>query len=216
MTTTIEISRTLPSSNRIVISPASSGLVFDTRRFSAAAVESSAVASDESLTIADQILDGGETVLLAIKPSLWFVLFDAARWIVLGATLLLISTFSSFEVTWVARQTIGQLGAAIIIVRLGMAFLRWVSRFYILTNRRVMRVRGVFKVDILSCPLLSIRRTEIMIGPHEKVTRLGTILFASDEVPCDDFHWFQINKVEEVHERIRRAIDRASNEQPHI
>ncbi|GJM24142.1 MAG: hypothetical protein DHS20C16_05570 [Phycisphaerae bacterium] len=206
----------MPSSNRIVISPASSGLVFDTRRFSAAAVESSAVASDESLTIADQILDGGETVLLAIKPSLWFVLFDAARWIVLGATLLLISTFSSFEVTWVARQTIGQLGAAIIIVRLGMAFLRWVSRFYILTNRRVMRVRGVFKVDILSCPLLSIRRTEIMIGPHEKVTRLGTILFASDEVPCDDFHWFQINKVEEVHERIRRAIDRASNEQPHI
>jgi hypothetical protein len=216
MTTTIEISRTLPSSNRIVIDPASSGIVTAARRFSAAAVKTSAVASEEPLSIADQILDGGETVLLAIKPSLWFVLFDAARWMFLGGTLLLISAFSSFQVTWVSRQTIGQLGAAIVIVRFGMAFLRWVSRFYILTNRRVMRVRGVFKVDILSCPLLSIRRTEITIGPHEKVTRLGTILFASDEVPCDDFHWFQINKVEEVHERIRRAIDRASDEQPHI
>ncbi len=216
MTTTIETSRTLPSSNRIVIDPCSDRIATTPRRFSAAAVKSSTAVVEEQLSIADEILDGGETVLLAIKPSLWFVLFDAARWVFLGATLLLISAFSAFQVTWVSRQTIGQLGAAIIIARLGMAFLRWVSRFYILTNRRVMRVRGVFKVDILSCPLLSIRRTEITIGPHEKVTRLGTILFASDEVPCDDFHWFQINKVEEVHERIRRAIDRASDEQPRI
>ncbi len=155
-------------------------------------------------------------VLLAIKPSLWFVFFDAARWLVLGATLLVVSLIPSFQVSCVSRQTVGQLAGVIIIGRLGAAFLRWVSRFYILTNRRVMRVRGVFKVDILSCPLLSIRRTEITVGLHEKVTRLGTILFASDEVPCDDFHWFQINKVEEVHDRVRRAIDRAINEQPHI
>ncbi len=216
MTTTIEISRTLPSSNRIAIEHAPPRVVADARRFSAAAVKTPAVSSDESLSIAEQIIDGGETVLLAIKPSLWFVLFDSARWIFLGGTLLLISIFSSFQVAGISRQTIGQIGAAIIIIRTGMAFLRWVSRFYILTNRRVMRVRGVFKVDILSCPLLSIRRTEITIGPHERMTRLGTILFASDEVPCDDFHWFQINKVEEVHERIRRAINRASDEQPHI
>lgn len=207
MTTTIEISRTSPCSSRIATDP---------RRFSAAAVKSSTAVAEEQLSITDQILDGGEVVLLAIKPSLWFVFFDAARWMILGVTLLVVSALSSAQLAGMSRQTVGQLAGAIIIGRLGAAFLRWVSRFYILTNRRVMRVRGVFKVDILSCPLLSIRRTEVTAGPHEKVTRLGTILFASEDVPCDDFHWFQINKVEEVHARVRRAIDRAIDEQPRI
>ncbi|NOX58381.1 MAG: PH domain-containing protein [Planctomycetes bacterium] len=207
MTTTIEISRTLPSSKRIAT---------DARRFSAATVKSGTVTATDQLPIADQILDGGELVLMAIKPSLWFVVFDAARWMIFGAMLLIVAMLPSVPIAGLSRRTLTQLGVAIVIIRLGAAFLRWVSRFYILTNRRVMRVRGVFNVDIKSCPLLSIRNTTVTVAPYERVTRLGTILFASDDVPCDDFHWFQINRVEEVHSRVRRAIERAIDEQPHI
>jgi hypothetical protein len=184
-------------------------------RFSAAAEGASPVtAAAEPLPIAQNLLDGGELVLLAIKPSLWFVLFDAARWVAVGALLVLMSLSPSLEVAGMPRMAVAQIGLVLIAARLGVASLRWVSRFYILTNRRIMRLRGVFRPDILSCPLLAIQSTSVSVGPHEKVTKLGTLRFEARDFSGADLDWYNIPKHDEVHSRVRRAIERAHENRP--
>ena len=164
--------------------------------------------SAESLVIPADILDGGEIVLLAIKPSLWFVVFDSARWIVVGALLLILAAVTPLRPIDLSVPSITQLAFLIMAGRMGVGLLRWVSQFYVLTNRRIMRLRGVFKADIHSCPLLRIRRTGVSVGLHERITNLGTIHFFVDAEPNPDLHWRQVAHADEVHDRIRRAIDR--------
>ncbi len=186
-------------------------------RFSAATDTSGEVrAAPESMAIPVELLDGGEIVILAIKPSLWFLVFDSSRWLLTGIALLILSTMPSLPVGGHWRQILIQAACLVIVLRLGIALLRWVSRFYVLTNRRVMRLRGVFTIDILSCPLIKIRNTRVTFGPHEKVTGLGTIEFYSEEMPGADLHWYHIRHCDEVHARVRRAIEKAIDSQPHI
>ena len=187
-------------------------------RYAAAAetsTEAAGRAASDTVTIPAELLDGGEVVLLAIKPSLWFIIFDSARWLVLGAALLIVAATGSLSLGWMSSRMVAQVACLFMVGRLAAALLRWVSRFYVLTNRRVMRMRGVFQADILSCPLVKIRNTRVTVGIHERMTRLGTILFVTEEMPGSDLHWYQIAKVEEVHARVRRAIERAIDSQPH-
>lgn len=180
------------------------------RLAAAAAVEGSGtfVADTEALPVAEQLLDGGEIVILAIKPSLWFVLFDAARWVLVGAALLVVAAVPSLRFAGMTSRAAAELAVLLITVRLAIAFLRWVSRFYVLTNRRIMRMRGVFAADLCACPLRAIRSASVSVGPHERATGLGTILIAGE--PADaDLHWHTIARPAEIHAHIRRAIDRA-------
>ena len=186
------------------------------RMSSAAAVEGATtrVTTAERLSLAEEVLDGGEIVLLAIKPSLWFVVFDSARWIVFGALLLVVSVIPSLQIGSLSSATVAEVACMVIVVRMGIALLRWVSRFYVLTNRRIMRLCGVFKADLRSCPLLAIRHTSVSVGPHERLTKLGTILFVYEGTPSVELNWYTIAKCEEVHDRVRRAIERAIDSQP--
>ena len=55
--------------------------------------------------------------------------------------------------------------------------MQWASRVYVLTNRRIMRIRGVFSADLFECALVKIIGSKVVAGPHERVLRLGTIRF---------------------------------------
>ncbi len=161
-------------------------------------------------------LDGGEVVILAIKPSAWFVLYDAARWLVLAFFVAGTSGWVSNAVSWASASLLIQLALLVATLRLGIAVLRWVSRFYVLTDRRVMRIRGVWKVDVFACPLLSIRTTKLTAEPHERLVGLGTLVFNVEPTPDADGSWYSIRHPEEVHAEVRRAIKRAIDVQPHI
>ena len=161
-------------------------------------------------------LDGGEVVILAIKPSAWFVLYDAARWLVLAFFVAGTSGWVSNAVSWASAPLLIQFASAAATLRLGIAVLRWVSRFYVLTDRRVMRIRGVWKVDLFACPLLSIRTTRLEAEPHERLVGLGTLRFNVDPPPDADGSWYSIRHPEAVHAEVRRAIKRAIDFQPHI
>ena len=183
---------------------------------SAAEGSSVTVATTERLSLAEEVLDGGEIVLLAIKPSLWFVLFDSARWILVSGLLLIVSAIPSLQIGSLSSVTVAQLACLAIALRLGIALLRWVSRFYVLTNRRIMCLCGVFRADIRSCPLVAIQRTRVCVAAHERLVKLGTILFTAQADTDDDLHWYTIARCEEVHERVRRAIERARDSQPRV
>jgi hypothetical protein len=168
------------------------------------------------LPLAAEYLDGGEIVILAIKPSPWFVLFDALRWVLLGAVLVVIGAVPSLRIAGLSPAMATQLGLLIAAGRLGIAFIRWASRYYVLTNRRVMRLRGVLRPDVVACPLVTIRNTRVQQRFHEKLTRLGTIRFFFEDQSSEELDWREIARCEEVHERVRRAIERAFDSQPHL
>ena len=108
----------------------------------------------------------------------------------------------------VAAGPLVQLTLAVVALRIGMAVLQWVSRVYVLTNRRVMRIRGVFRASVFACPLVKVINTGITVDPHEKLTRLGSIWFNTG-TDSQDGTWYHVTHPEEIHDQIRRAIERA-------
>ncbi len=158
------------------------------------------------------LLDGGEIVILAIKPSLWFVPLTSARWILLGIGLLLAANIS-----WVSPHVAGYLrmaGYLGVAGRLGWAMLQWVSRLYVLTNRRVMRLRGVFNVELFQCELTRVQSLVLSASLPERLARSGTILIQTAGALGSvggSAAWRIIPRPLEVHQKLNDAIRRAGS-----
>jgi len=167
----------------------------------------------EPAALPADLLDGGEVVFLAVKPSPWSVVFCSLPWVLGG---LMISVFAGWFATRSALIVEGaflQVIWAVVGLRIGLAIMQWVSRVYILTNRRIMRIHGVFRVNLFECPLASIINTGVTIGPHEAPVKLGTIWFNTGQ-NVSDSSWYHLARPHEVHDRIRRAIERTLDNSP--
>ncbi len=157
------------------------------------------------------LLDGGEIVLFAIKPSLWFILFASARWLTCLVAVILLAP-------WLAKA-MGGLDSALVVkaaivmamARVGFAVMEWASRLYVLTNRRVMRVRGIFNINLFECSLLRIENTYVTLAWYERLFGLGTISFATAGTGPYEVSWANVAHPLEVHEQVRAAIHRARN-----
>ena len=75
------------------------------------------------------------------------------------------------------------------------------------TNRRIISVRGVREPQISSWLLLDVRNTYVHSPLAEKLTGLGTITFVTDNTDDVPHQWRSVAKPEEVHAKIRRAIE---------
>lgn len=158
------------------------------------------------------LLDGGEVVHFAIKPSPWFVLLVSLRWVALGILLVLVTGIDVVPSQY--RWYLYQLAFWPAGVRLAWATLEWVSRLYVLTNRRVMRIRGVFNVDLFECGLDRIQDTSVSLTLGERIVHVGTIMFETAGGSGGlggGASWRIVPKPLEIHERLREAIRRAQN-----
>ncbi len=155
------------------------------------------------------LLDGDEIVILAVKPSLWFIIFTSARWLLGLFALALLAGWLGQRLPFLNRPLVVQGAVALGAARVGLAMLQWVSRLYVLTNRRVMRIRGILNIDLFECPLTKIQNTYITLAWYERLTRLGTIAFATAGTAAIEACWTHVNNPLELHERVRSAIHRA-------
>ena len=159
-----------------------------------------------------QLLNGDEIILFAIKPSAWFVLLVSLRWIAAAIILALLAEaqFMPAAYRWYLYQAAMWLTAA----RLVWATLEWVSRQYVLTNRRVMRLHGVFEVDLFECSLTRIQSTSATFTLPERIFRVGTIRFETAGgagITGGGASWRMVARPLEVHQKLREAIRRAQN-----
>ena len=157
------------------------------------------------------LLDGGEIVILAIKPSLWFIIFTSARWLAAMILIILISKWLGSWIPYLSPPMIAQGALVLAAARLCLAILQWVSRLYVLTNRRIMRLTGIFNIDLFECPLTKIQNTYLTLAWYERITGLGTISFATAGTVGVEISWANVNNPIELHERVRSAINRAQN-----
>jgi hypothetical protein len=155
-----------------------------------------------------QLLDGDEIVILAIKPSLWFVLFTSARWLI-ALGLVVAATAWLGVPPGMSKPLVVKACLALAGARVGFALLQWVSRLYVLTNRRIMRLRGIFNVDLFECQLNKIQNTYLTMAWYERLASLGSISFATAGTGGIEATWANVNNPLEVHERVRSAIHRA-------
>ena len=151
------------------------------------------------------ILRDGEIILLMLKPSLWTIFFSTLPAIGV-AIIVMISTC-----LWAPHHVhVGvELGSMLIAVRAGWAILNWTGRLYLLTDLRIVRIAGVFSPVIHDIPLRKVARTRLTTSFRERCCRLGSIeiIPESDNWPWSV--WQTISKPAEVHDTVRRAINRA-------
>jgi hypothetical protein len=155
------------------------------------------------------VVDGGEIVILAIKPSMWKPVFDSATWLVAACLMAAVLTRLGAALPGLSLTSTAQLVLLAGFARLGIAVFRWVPTWHVLTNRRIIDIHGVRAPAAVSCPLIDIRNTYLRPSPAEKLLGLGSILFISKHDGDQPRAWRCISRPDDVHARIRRAIEQA-------
>lgn len=154
------------------------------------------------------VLDGGEIVLFALKPSLWYLVLVSARWLAGAAVIILLAPLL-IQTRSATVEILTQAALLVTAVRLILALLQWSSRLYVLTNRRVMCYRGLMHVSVFESPLVHIRNTYVNASPVERICKVGSIGFSLQGGKQVEVWWEQISDPHAIHERIRGAIEKA-------
>lgn len=153
-----------------------------------------------------EVLNGGEIVLLAIKPSMWRPAADSLPWLVVCVGLAAVMLMGRTTIPGLSVSISAQIVLLIAAVRLALAIVRWVPTWYVLTNRRILTIHGVRAPQYASSLLTDIRDTQVHISPTDKLARMGSILFVSRNGEEVTHIWRSIPQPTEVHQRVRRAI----------
>ena len=159
---------------------------------------------------AQSLLDGDDVILMAIKPSGWYVIMES--WAVLVVTVVLgIGAFVADRVyfTQIPLRLMGYLCLGIAGGRTGFACIQWVGCLYVLTTHRVLTVTGVLKVVIEESSLHNIERSVLSATSVERLVGVGTLMFQDPEGRIPSSGWEHLARPEEIQEVVDQAIRRA-------
>jgi hypothetical protein len=162
------------------------------------------------IALPERLLEGGEVVILAVKPSRWFVWLMSWPVLVLAVVVLVVSFVAErFFAAAVDQRTVLLLCSAVGVARVVLAGFQWLGRLYVLTDRRVLRLRGVLREDVYQCPLKRIRRTHLSLTLPERLVGVGSLLFELDDSRCAPGHWLDLAEPQEVQRLVEEALRRA-------
>jgi hypothetical protein len=178
------------------------------RRIAAAAPAIEAAEIDDPQLA--QMLAPGEIVILYLKPSLLFVPLASLSSLLGIALVTFIFAWLDRKFIWIPwtdHQAIA-LGVFLGAVRLAWQFLEWVSRVYVLTDRRVLRRKGVLRVSVFECRLSQVQQTAVFQSLRERVTFLGTLCFATAGAAAFVALWEFVPRPFEVQRTVADVIER--------
>jgi hypothetical protein len=176
----------------------------------AATADAAPSATSLATLLSRHILRDGEVVILLLKPSPFFIALTSLRFIAIVA--LLVTAVFLFDLNdRFHLNTLAVIEAGIFLAagRLMVAVLQWMARLYVLTDLRVLRISGVFNVQIFDCPLRKVARTRVLQSPRDRLLGVGSI----EIIPMDDDQpegvWQTIGKPRVVHEQLVATINKA-------
>ena len=166
-------------------------------------------AEEQYPSVVDAMLGDGETVLAVYRPSLFFVVLWplGSLFFIVGLVFALAWASQFSWVSWSESQAFG-LGLVFFGVRLGWQFLDWANRLYVLTDRRVIRRRGVFQVDIFEARLSRIQQTAVLQLVRERLFGLGSVAFATAGTSTLDALWEAVQDPLAVQKSVTDAVER--------
>ncbi len=144
-------------------------------------------------------LDPTDPVRLAFKPSPWFVILRSRDALFAAALLvciaLIVRALAPIGV-WFERALL--VAGLILLVRVIWSALQWACRWYILTDRRAIRVEGVLRRITTEIPRESIRAAALHESILQRVVGLGTIGFATAGTAGYELVWSDVERPHEV------------------
>ncbi|MCI0362696.1 MAG: PH domain-containing protein [Phycisphaerales bacterium] len=154
-----------------------------------------------------------EVVILMLRPSwLYVVLSSAGGLLFIALMTFALAYMAKFMsqmpgIGWTDRQAF-MLGIGLAALRLGWQVLEWVSRVYILTDRRVICRSGVLRGSVFETPLKNIQHVSVFARYRERMFGLGTIGFATSGSHTFQAYWVMIRQPFAVHKTVVQAIQR--------
>ena len=161
------------------------------------------------------LISEDEKVVFAVKPSLWTVVFLSFRTTVIALILAALTLWLG-PVMHLGRLSTYFIEAcgAVILARFGFAVLQWVSRSYVLTDRRVIRIRGVFTIDIFQCALTKVQNTFLVLTLPQRILHLGNIEFTTAGTGSVEAIWRHVKHPLDIHKTLINAMNTAANQPP--
>jgi hypothetical protein len=156
-----------------------------------------------------ELLQPSEIIILLLKPSPWFIVLAPLRTltILLILTLATLLVHSYYPIGLTYREII-MVGLALGGVRVFWQFLEWISRVYVLTDQRVVRVQGVLRILVFETPLKQIQHTTLLFSVRERLFGLGTIGFATAGTAFVEAYWTMVSQPLAVHQKVVATINR--------
>lgn len=157
-----------------------------------------------------ELIQGGETIILLLKPSPWSILIRSLFFLsLLAVTVMLILWFQGAGmISIITRRDLALSSFGIGSICLFWYFLDWLGRVYVLTDRRVIRVRGVVRIAVFEAPLRHIQHTHTTFTFQERLFGLGTIGFATSGAAQTQASWRMVAEPLEIHQTVLEALAR--------
>ena len=163
-----------------------------------------------ALLVPADLLSGGEIIILAIKPSGWFVLLASLPWLVPAGIVVALAYVADIYRSGTPVETIGFICAVGVLGRVTAACWQWMGRTYVLTDRRIVTVRGLIHVRVTAAALCDVRRAVLAAGVAERLVGVASIYCITDSQTTSAVAWNTIAKPDEVHEIVTKTIERAN------
>jgi len=207
--------RTDPNPTHATTPGTASAPADDRQRFAAAADATDAPEADPLLAQAGamlpaELLQPGELIILLLKPSPWFILLVPARFIaivVLGAMLVVLLQRRGIHLG-LGHSDLIVATLALIGGRLFWQLLEWLGQVYVLTDQRIIRIKGVLNVQVFQCPLQKIQQTDLILPLAQRLFWLGTIGFATAGTASHEAFWLMLARPLEVHQKVVETLRR--------
>jgi len=157
-----------------------------------------------------ELLQPSEIIILLIKPSPWFILLTSLGSLAIIAVTcaLLVLMHNRGYLGFAQRNDFILAGVGVGLVRLFWQFLEWLSRLYVLTDQRIIRVKGVTRVQVFESMLKNVQHTEMVFSIRERLFGLGTVTFATSGSAGIEAAWQMVAQPLEVHRIVVQAISR--------
>lgn len=154
------------------------------------------------------VLQTDEIIQISLRPSLWFILIVSYQWVLACALLAGLIAFTNAS-SWTFATTSAFNGAiGVAGVRVCFATLQWASRLYVLTNRRILRFRGVLQVDVAECRLTNVSNIEMRVSMFQRVLGLGDIRVFPQDERRRFVDWDHVAHPLEIREILDKAVRR--------
>jgi len=162
--------------------------------------------------VPQQILQEDEEVILLTKPSLFFIFFDSVLFV--AGALMLGSVGARLAVgsEHLTPRGVATVTGLVCAGRLVWSLMVWSSHRYMLTNLRVVTIKGVINVRMFQAQLRKIQKTELYRPILQRLVGTGTIGFATAAAAGDvESTWVMIARPGWVHARVVEAIHKAQS-----
>jgi hypothetical protein len=162
-----------------------------------------------AVALTRDLLDQDEVIILLLRPSLWYVFLSSLGSLALIAVLTFALAYMS-RVAWLNLNDVQvfAFGMGLCALRLGWQMLEWLSRVYLLTDRRILSRGGVLRMSVFQAPLKNIQHTAVFASMRECVFGLGTIAFATAGSDTFDTLWVMVRQPHHLHKTVMEAVKR--------